>query len=233
MLTDRINVGGNESGQQSAYVGPGSAGDQAIWSVDGVVITDMAALGSSPSYFDFDAFEEMQVTTGGSDSTIATGGVVLNMVTKRGTNEWRGSGRFYKTSDSYQSNTSFSDGDLSAGNCTPATPCAYRSGTGATRSQLVQFQLGLLGAPPAAHFTQGNQIISVDDYGAELGGPIIKDRLWVWGSYGPPEGVPPHHRRRQRQDRPQDLQRQAERSDCLQQLGDRLHPQQRQGEDRP
>ena len=48
VLTDRINVGGNESGQQSQYVGPGSGGDQAIWSVDGVVITDMAAIGSSP-----------------------------------------------------------------------------------------------------------------------------------------------------------------------------------------
>jgi len=95
VLTDRINVGGNESGQQSQYVGPGSGGDQAVWSVDGVVITDMAALGSSPAYYDFDAFEEMQVTTGGSDTTISTGGVVLNMVTKRGTNEWRGSGRYY------------------------------------------------------------------------------------------------------------------------------------------
>jgi len=41
VLTDRINVGGNESGQQSQYVGPGSGGDQAVWSVDGVVITDM------------------------------------------------------------------------------------------------------------------------------------------------------------------------------------------------
>jgi hypothetical protein len=184
VLTDRINVGGNESGQQSNYVGPGSPGNQAVWSVDGVVITDMAALGSSPSYFDFDAFEEMQVTTGGSDSTIATGGVVLNMVTKRGTNEWRGSGRYYKTSDSYQSKTSFGDNDLAAGNCTPTTPCAYRGGSGAIRSQLVQFQLGVLGAPPSAHFTQGNKIVGVDDYGAELGGPIVKDRLWVWGSYG-------------------------------------------------
>ncbi|MCA1570098.1 MAG: hypothetical protein LC798_07210 [Chloroflexi bacterium] len=60
-------------------------GSQTAWSVDGVVITDMAALGSSPAYYDFDSFEEMQVTTGG---------VVLDMVTKRGTNEWRGSGRY-------------------------------------------------------------------------------------------------------------------------------------------
>ena len=64
VATDRINVGGNESGQQSQYVGPGAAGDQAVRSVDGAVISDMKALGSAPAYYDFDSFEEMQVTTG-------------------------------------------------------------------------------------------------------------------------------------------------------------------------
>ena len=44
------------------YVGPGSSGDQAVWSVDGMVITDMAATGSSPTYYDFDAFKEMATT---------------------------------------------------------------------------------------------------------------------------------------------------------------------------
>ncbi|MFL6258907.1 MAG: carboxypeptidase regulatory-like domain-containing protein [Thermoanaerobaculia bacterium] len=151
VLTDRINVGGNESGQQSQYVGPGSGGDQAVWSVDGVVITDMAALGSSPAYYDFDAFEEMQVTTGGSDTTIATGGVVLNMVTKRGTNEWRGSGRYYDTDNKWQSKTDIGSVDF---------------------------------APGQPTFKQGNRIVNVRDYGAEVGGPIIKDRLWIWGSYG-------------------------------------------------
>jgi hypothetical protein len=159
VLTDRINVGGNESGQQSAYVGPGSGGDQAVWSVDGVVITDMAALGSSPAYYDFDSFEEMQVTTGGTDSTIATGGVVLNMVTKRGTNEWRGSGRYYDTDQKWQSNSSFSSSDLDRGG-------AYN------------------GNHPQTTFKQGNRIVGVKDYGAEVGGPIVKDRLWIWGSYG-------------------------------------------------
>jgi len=159
VLTDRINVGGNESGQQSQYVGPGSGGDQAVWSVDGVVITDMAALGSSPAYYDFDSFEEMQVTTGGSDSTIATGGVVLNMVTKRGTNEWRGTGRFYDTDKSYQSDLDFDQSEL-------AKP--YPGNGNSTQST----------------FKQGNRIVSVKDYGAEVGGPIVKDRLWIWGSYG-------------------------------------------------
>jgi hypothetical protein len=170
VLTDRINVGGNESGQQSLYTGPGSMGGQSVWSVDGVVITDMAALGSSPAYYDFDAFEEMQVTTGGSDTTMATPGVTLNMVTKRGTNEWRGSGRYYLTDDSNQSGTSFDDSDLAA-----AGP--WRSGSGATTPQINQ-------SPFNGHFKQGNRIVKIEDYGAELGGPIVKDRLWIWGSYG-------------------------------------------------
>jgi hypothetical protein len=159
VLTDRINVGGNESGQQSSYVGPGSGQDQAIWSVDGVVITDMAAIGSSPAYYDFDAFEEMQVTTGGTDTSIATGGVVLNMVTKRGTNEWRGSGRYYDTDK------------------------AWQAGYNADKSQLAPGG-SFNGNNPQANIQQGNRIVKVQDYGAELGGPIIKDRLWIWGSYG-------------------------------------------------
>jgi len=170
VLTDRINVGGNESGQQSQYVGTGSGGDQAIWSVDGVVITDMAALGSSPAYYDFDAFEEMQVTTGGSDSTMATGGVVLNMVTKRGTNEWRASGRRYETDHEGAFGILPDQSDLDIDRSELATAGPWRSGSGATT--------------PQATFTQGNQIDFVHDYGIEVGGPIVKDRLWIWGSYG-------------------------------------------------
>ena len=30
----------------------------------------------------------------------------------------------------------------------------------------------------------GNQVQGIQDYGAELGGPIVQDKLWLWGSYG-------------------------------------------------
>jgi len=160
VLTDRINVGGNESGQQSGYTGPGSRGDQSVWAVDGMVITDMAALGSSPAYYDFDSFEEMQVTTGGSDSTTSTGGVVLNMVTKRGTNEWKGTGRFLDTDKKYQSDLDLDKSELGKPGTHQSAPAAQTA------------------------FKQGNRIVSVKDYGAEIGGPIVKDRLWVWGAYG-------------------------------------------------
>src|SRR5947208_10160210 len=103
---DRINVGGNQSGQQSVYNAKGADSSQNTWNMDGVNITDMGATGSSPLYFDFDSFEEMQVTTGGSDPRIMTPGVQLNMVTKRGTNDFRGSGRYFYTPGSYQSGSS-------------------------------------------------------------------------------------------------------------------------------
>ncbi len=70
VLMDRFNVGGNQSGQQSIYVSKGETSDQSTWNVDGVNITDFAATGSSPTYYDFGAFEEMQLTTGGSDPRI-------------------------------------------------------------------------------------------------------------------------------------------------------------------
>jgi hypothetical protein len=162
VLADRINVGGSESGQQATYVGPGSAGDQAVWSLDGMVITDMSAVGSSPGYYDFESFEEMQVTTGGSDASTATGGVVLNMVTKRGGNEWRGSGRYLISDDSMQSDLEFDRNDL-------AQAGPWNNGRAQTA------------------FKQGNRIVENTEIGAELGGPVVKDRLWVWGSYAKPE----------------------------------------------
>ena len=99
---DRINVGGNQSGQQSVYNAKGAYAADNTWNVDGVNITDMGATGSSPTYYDFDAFEEMQITTGGSDPRVMTPGVQLNMVTKRGTNDFRGSGRYFYTPGGYQ-----------------------------------------------------------------------------------------------------------------------------------
>ncbi len=50
VLTDRVNAGGNESGQQ------------AVWAVDGMVPTDMAAQGSAPVYYDFESFGDLPFT---------------------------------------------------------------------------------------------------------------------------------------------------------------------------
>jgi hypothetical protein len=145
---DRNNVGGNESGQQSVYVSKGAVQSQATWNVDGVNITDFAATGSSPSYYDFDAFDEMQITTSGTDPRIQTPGAQLNMVTKRGTNDLKGSGRAFKTKDAWQA-----DPKIPSETLTYATP----------------FKV--------------NQISDINDDGAEVGGPILRDKLWFWVAY--------------------------------------------------
>src|SRR6476620_9508288 len=100
---DRENVGGNMSGQQSNYVSRGGNPFNNKWAVDGIDITDMAATGSSPTYYDFDAFEEMTINTGGVDVTQQTGGVGINLVTKSGTDRFKGSSRFYATDKSLES----------------------------------------------------------------------------------------------------------------------------------
>ncbi|MGZ8878622.1 MAG: carboxypeptidase regulatory-like domain-containing protein, partial [Candidatus Aminicenantales bacterium] len=150
---DRVNVGGSESGQQTVYVGKGSGTAQGTWNVDGVNITDMGALGSSPMYFEFDAFAEMNLATGGTDAAIATPGVQMNMVTKRGTNDVHGTARLFYEGKKLAS-------------------------TNVTQEMLdQQANLGLSAGA-------GNTIDQVQDYGLELGGPVVKDILWLWGSYG-------------------------------------------------
>ena len=61
------------------------------------------ATGASPIYYDFEMLEEMQVSTGGADVTQQTGGVGINLVTKSGTDKFKGSARYYYTDDKYQS----------------------------------------------------------------------------------------------------------------------------------
>jgi hypothetical protein len=161
VIVDRINVGGNESGQQSVFVGLGANTDAVTWAVDGVDITDMAAL-SSPTYFDFDAFEELQLTTGGSDVTVSTAGVTVNVVTRRGTNEWRGSGRYFLADGEYQSDPDISGSEAGRNNNGPG---------------------GSLRVQDLRTFVP-NRIEEVVDEGLEIGGPILKDRLWIWGAYG-------------------------------------------------
>src|SRR3954449_13175708 len=101
---DRENVVGNMSGQQSNYISRGGNPTNNKWSLDGVDITDMSATGASPSYYDFDAFQEMTINTGGVDVTQQTGGVGINLVTKSGSDRFRGSSRFYGTDQKFESN---------------------------------------------------------------------------------------------------------------------------------
>jgi hypothetical protein len=147
IVVDRQNIGGNESGQQSNWFSRGTDFSQNSWYYDGVNITDMAAVGASPMYYDFSAFEEINISTGGEETRQQTAGTQISFVIKQGTNDLAGRGWAYGTGSSLQGENV--DDELRA------------QGAGA-------------GAP----------IKEIYDYGIELGGPLIRDRLWAWGDYG-------------------------------------------------
>jgi len=99
---DRVNIAGNETGQQASFVAKAGRQGDAVWTMDGIPITDMATSGASPTYFDYDAFEEIQISTSGNDIRQPTGAVGLNFVVKRGSNQFRGTARGYFTKDTLE-----------------------------------------------------------------------------------------------------------------------------------
>jgi Carboxypeptidase regulatory-like domain len=151
VIVDRVNVAGSESGQQSNFFSKGADGKDSVWSLDGVIITDMAAIGASPTYYTFDTFDEVNFTTGGSDVRVPTGGIGISLVTKRGTNSFHGS-----------AGINFAHDDLQWSNLPDELKGDAR----------------LQGSDKADHTDQ------INDYAFDLGGPIVKDKLWFYGSYG-------------------------------------------------
>lgn len=118
VVMDRQNVGGSESGQQSSFLVHGSSSNQQ-WNVNGATVTDMAA-GSSPGYYDFDAFEEIQISTGGGDASQEAGGVAINLIVKSGGNNFRGGAKYVYVGDAMQGNNI--DADLQRQNAGRGNP---------------------------------------------------------------------------------------------------------------
>ena len=102
IMMSKINVGGAESGQQSLFSAAGSAWTQNQYYLNGVNVTDPAAMGASIAYYSFDSFEEVEVSTAGHRAEIQTPGVFLNIVTRRGTNRFAGSGAFFYEHERFQ-----------------------------------------------------------------------------------------------------------------------------------
>jgi hypothetical protein len=95
VLTDRVDVGGAESGQQSAFLVPGQDQDDVTWNIDGANITDPSAIGAAPAYLNSNSYAELQVSMGANDITAQTGGMQLNFVTKRAGNQITGDFHLY------------------------------------------------------------------------------------------------------------------------------------------
>lgn len=102
LLITRPDVGGTSGGLQGTFNARGTPSSQNSSYLNGINVGDPAAIGAAGFYYDFDAFEDIQVSTGAHDITVPTSGVFLNMVTKSGGEQWRGRATFAWLGDATQ-----------------------------------------------------------------------------------------------------------------------------------
>jgi hypothetical protein len=148
-----FNTGFQQPSQLPFYSRGGSSRNN-VWNYDGVNFTPIEPI-LSTTFYDFDSFEEVQISTGGNDSSIQTGGVVINLVTKRAGNRWQAQGSYYFVDDNLQSDN---------------TPQELK------KNPLIN---------PDTHLPAkgSNRIDEIQEIGFNAGGPIIKDKLFLWGGY--------------------------------------------------
>jgi len=148
---------GGDSNNTSRTMVYGSSYDENSFQVDGVDITD--------NYFNealaepnTDAIAEIEVLSLGAPAEYGNlTGAVYNIVTRQGTNEFHGDAGFYWQGDGLTSNNS--DGTVNPdGSFMDACP------DGSSRCPFTRDK-----------FT---------DLSLQLGGPIVKDKLWFFASYG-------------------------------------------------
>lgn len=102
--TARPDVGGSETGQTSNASIHGSQGRDLVWNTDGLNMTSNTANGGlSGQYPNQGAYEEVVVQTRALPAEVGAGGVSVNLVSKDGSNTFRGDLFTTYTGDSLQS----------------------------------------------------------------------------------------------------------------------------------
>ena len=155
---DRVNVGGSESGQQANYNAKGAQNTDNQWTLDGVPITDMGDNLVRPRYAS-------------------------------------GASSFYYDFDTLQE-MAVTTGGADAQNATGGVQVnvVLRKGANLPHGSARYFYESKnlqsvnissdLAAALGDTTGKGNRIDNYHDYGFDLGGPLLKDSVWVWGAMG-------------------------------------------------
>ena len=72
LVISRPDVGGTSGGLQGTFSARGTTSAQNTSFLNGVNVGDPAAIGAAGFYYDFDAFDDIQVSTGAHDITVPT-----------------------------------------------------------------------------------------------------------------------------------------------------------------
>jgi hypothetical protein len=146
VVVDREDVGGSQGGLQAVFSTHGSTWHQNTYAMNGVNVTDPAATGAAGFYYDYDSFEEVNISTSQHSAEVGTPGVYYNFVAKRGTDAFHGGLAYYFENSGMVSNN--------------VTAELKRKGIGS-----------------------GGGVDLFSDATAQLGGPLIKEKLRFYGSF--------------------------------------------------
>jgi len=159
-------------------IGPGSINNRAnLYNVDGANITDQLVSGRDGIGASVDEIQEFQVLTNNYNAEYGqAGGLIVNAVTKSGTNKFHGDGHMYFRGRNLQASSPFYNINLfqkaipasAPATAVPTPRCPDADFTGATLIKLD----GCDRVP--FHRKEG---------GFTFGGPLKKDKLFFFGSY--------------------------------------------------
>src|SRR5687768_14298368 len=133
----------------------GASAAENSFTVDGVAINSLI-YGNSRQNTVFEYLQEVQVKTGGVDAEFGGAlGGVVSAVTKSGGNSFSGETHYYYI------------------------------GSGLSAGPVKRLVLNPNGLTTLGYFQDGKQADNQSEFGGSLGGPIVKDRLFFFGSISP------------------------------------------------
>jgi hypothetical protein len=104
VVTDRIDIGGIKGEAPARFGGHGTSWTQNAYYLDGLNITDPYSGDNPLMYPDYDALEELNVSTAVHSATVGVPGIVLSMIPRQGENESHVSAQAYYQGNATQSN---------------------------------------------------------------------------------------------------------------------------------
>jgi TonB dependent receptor/Carboxypeptidase regulatory-like domain len=153
------DVGGSTSTQAATLTVHGSNISDQKFLIDGINVTWPGGGGGfTAMYYDVGMFQEINYVTGGHPADIANGGVYMNLITKDGGNQIHGTFFANGASEGMQSN------NINA-------------------ALTHQLTLNIPSALQTLPEKLGNPVTETYDYSAQVGGPILKNKLWWFTSW--------------------------------------------------
>jgi hypothetical protein len=150
----RIDVGGNRAGTQTGYTAYGMSGQVRVL-IEGINTTE--GTGGAGFYFDYASLEEAFLGTSGQSAEMPNPGVQSQFIARSGSNQFQGEYHLDWYNNSLQ------------GSNIPDEYSAPTAFNGTNGSNAIR--------------QHSNEIDRYYDHDINIGGPLRKDKAWIFGTY--------------------------------------------------